>query len=227
MPSTRHSERHAHAAAEFDRYTGSKRGKPIVESLSVGLNTIRDRFFQRIHEDVEQYFGTDSMSIPLGPDQSTFNAKAEIDVWQIVEAAIFASENDYVEDLDWMRRWLGELRLGESYGKRAVQRRVNDYIELDGDQRRLHFSSCLEKVYPEARKCPLVLYQLMPQAIHIVLSIAFSDAKESARQRDRQVFFLPGILYCSRCRGGVLDNGDTCAACGNPVWNYKWLRSAE
>ena len=227
MSRTHHSDRHARSAANFDQATSSQQGLSIVESLSVGLNTVRDQMFQRIHHDVETYFGMDSMSIPLAPDKSEYNARAEIDIWQILEVADFAREAGYVQDVVWMRAWLGELRLGGSYRNGPVERRVKEYLDLDDDDRRRHFGSSLERVYPEARRSPLVLYQLMPLAVRIVVAVAFGATETASKQRDRQVFFLPGILDCRSCHGAVLDNGECCVDCGNPVWNYKWLLSDE
>ncbi|MDV6030453.1 MAG: hypothetical protein F9B45_10165 [Phycisphaera sp. RhM] len=223
MSSAHHSSRHLQSAAVLDQVVGPGRGILIVESLSVGLNTVRDLVFQRIHLDVERYFGMDSMCIPLSLDESEYNAKAEIDIWQIVEAAEFAAGSGFATDVDWIRSWLGELRLGGSYGNGPITERVGQYVEQDEDGRRRHFASCLEKVYPEARKSPLVLYQLMPAAVRIVVAIAFGSTPHAAKQRDRQAFLLPGILDCGSCQGAVLDNGETCVECGNPVWNYNWL----
>lgn len=223
MTSTHHSARHVHAAALLDQVLGAPAGIQVVESLSVGLNTIRDLMFQRIHHDVERYFGMDSMSIPVSLDRSEYNAKAEIDIWQIVEAADYISGAGFIADRDWVNAWLGDLRLGGSFGNGPIGQRVAEYLELDEEQRRRHFASTLEKVYPEARRSPLVLYQLMPHAVRIVVSVALGATEQAAQQRDRQAFLLPGILDCRSCKGAVLDNGETCVDCDNPVWNYNWL----
>ncbi|QEF98633.1 hypothetical protein Mal15_26880 [Stieleria maiorica] len=223
MTSTHHSSRHTQAAASLDQVTGTGQGIGIVESLSIGLNTVRDLVFHRIHLDVERYFGMDSMSIPISLDQSEYNAKAEIDIWQIIEAADFAGNAGFVADHNWVRGWLGELRLGGSFGNGPISQRVNEYAQQDEDGRRRHFASCLERVYPEARKCPLVLYQLMPSAVRIVVAVAFGATQLAAKERDRQTFLLPGISDCASCKAGVLDNGETCVDCGNPIWNYNWL----
>lgn len=227
MTNTHHSTRHTQAAALLDQAMGASHGTQIVESLSVGLNTVRDLLFQRIHNDVERYFGMDSMSIPLALDQSEYNAKAEIDIWQIIEVADYAYSAGFISDPLWMRAWMGELRLGGSFSNSPVGQRVAQYAEMNEDDRRRHFASSLEKVYPEARRSPLVLYQLMPHAVRIVVAVAFGATEEANKQRDRQAFLLPGILDCRSCKGAVLDNGDTCVDCDNPVWKYKWLLAAE
>lgn len=227
MTSSHHSARHTRAASLLDQALGIRNGIEIVESLSVGLNTIRDLMFQRIHLDVERYFGMDSMNIPLSLDRSEYNAKAEIDIWQIVEAADFAKAAGFSNDENWMRNWLGELRLGGSFGNGPVGQRVTEYVELNDDERRRHFASSLEKVYPEARKSPLVLYQLMPHAVRIVVAVAFGATGLATQERDHQSGLLPGITDCRSCHGTVLDNGETCVDCDNPVWNYKWLLTDE
>lgn len=227
MSSTHHSARHLRAASFLDQMSGNQNGIQIVNSLSNGLNTIRDLLFQRIHLDVERYFGMDSMSIPLSLDRSEYNAKAEIDIWQIVEASEYACDAGFVTDRTWARKWLGDLRLGGSFGNGPVTNRVSEYLELDEDDRKRHFASSLEKVYPEARKSPLIIYQLMPHAVRIVVAVAFGATTEANRQRDRQAFLLPGILDCRSCNGEVLDNGETCVDCDNPIWNYNWLMANE
>jgi hypothetical protein len=60
-----------------------------------------------------------------------------------------------------------------------------------------------------------------------VVAVAFGATEEATRQRDHQAFLLPGVRDCQSCQGVVLDNGETCVDCDNPVWNYKWLLAAE
>ena len=223
MTTTHHSDRHYRAGEMLDTAYGTGRGVEIVESLSMGLNTVRDLVFQRIHADVEQYFGMDSMCIPLSLQQSEYNAKAEIDIWMIVEASTFAQTSGLIPDASWARNWLGVLRLGGSFSNGPISQRIEEYLEHDESQQRRHFSSCLEKVYPEARRCPLVLYQLLPHAVRIVIAVAFGATELAEKERDRQRFLLPGIQDCRSCRGTILDNGETCVDCGNPMWTYKWL----
>ena len=227
MVHAHHSARHSRAAGLLNQATGLQTSDRIVESLSVGMNTVRDLIFQRIHHDVERHFGMDSMRIPLSLDQSEYNAKAEIDIWQIVEAGDFAVKAGFVSDPAWMRSWLGELRLGGSFTNGPVQQRTTEYLERDENAQHMHFASTLEKVYPEACKSPLVLFQLMPHAVRIVVAVAFGATEEATRQRDHQAFLLPGVRDCQSCQGVVLDNGETCVDCDNPVWNYKWLLAAE
>ena len=43
--------------------------------------------------------------------------------------------------------------------------------------------------------------------------------------RKQQTSLLPAILDCHRCRGRLLDCGESCPECGNPLWKYNWLTS--
>ena len=31
------------------------------------------------------------------------------------------------------------------------------------------------------------------------------------------------IRDCAECHGSVLENGEQCRNCGNPLWKYDWL----
>lgn len=227
MKVSHHPERHQRAAEDFNEIQHSDRGAPLVESISAGLNLVRELSFLRIHNDVERYFGLDSMSVPLSLGDSEREAKVEIDVWQVIEGAIYAHSQGYVDDLDWMRKWLGTLRLGRIMENDSVQRRAEQYMELNDEDRRRHFAQRLEHVYQEASRAPLVLYQLWPQSIRIVTAIAFGNVDDANKLRKDQAFWLPGIMDCPKCRGAVLDNGEWCGECENPIWNYKWLMSAD
>jgi hypothetical protein len=169
----------------------------------------------------------DSMSMPVRGDQSEYNAKAEIDIWQLVEASDSLARKRQVDDPAEIRAWLGQLRLGASFENQAVSGRVAEYEGLEREPRQRHFARLLENVYPEARRCPLVLYPLMPHAVRIVVAVATGETVDADASRDKQTSLLPGITDCRRCRGTVLDNGELCSECGNPVWNYKWLMAAE
>ena len=228
MTVSHHTERHQRAAEEFNEFQHADNGVEIVESLSAGLNLVRELAFQRIHNDVEQYIGLDSMSVPLSLGDSEREAKAEIDIWHIVEAILYAKDHGYVDDLDWTRKWLGALRLGRAAERDSVVHCIDQYLECgDAEQRRLMFAQRLERVYPEASKAPLVLYQLWPCAVRIIVAIAFGHSDDADKLRKDQSFWLPGIMDCQQCHGAVLDNDQRCNHCDNPVWNYRWLTSAD
>ncbi len=227
MRVSHHPERHQRAAEDFNEIQNSEHGEDVVESISAGLNLVRELAFLRIHNDVERYFGLDSMSVPLSLGDSEREAKTEIDIWQIVEATLFAHSSKYVDDEDWMRKWLGQLRLGSTFDNESVQNRVSQYWRLSDEDRRLYFSQVLERVYPEASRAPLVLYRLLPLGVQIAVAIAFGRSDDAAKLRKNQAFWLPGIMDCQSCHGSTLDNGDRCVDCDNPVWSYKWLLSAD
>jgi hypothetical protein len=71
------------------------------------------------------------------------------------------------------------------------------------------------------------LFRLLPLAAQIATTLAFGDQPRALELRSRQVFHLPSIEDCQQCHGGLLDNGDRCRACGNPVWDYEWLTAAD
>jgi hypothetical protein len=70
-----------------------------------------------------------------------------------------------------------------------------------------------------------VLYRLFPLAAGIVTATAFVDAGAAAELRESQTSWLPSIADCGECRGRVLENGEQCAVCNNPLWNYEWLNA--
>ena len=222
-----HLERHRQAASDFDEIQNCDQGVSLVESISAGLNTVRDLGFRRIHHDVELHFGLDSMVIPLSLGQSEQEAKVEIEIWQVVEGARFAHASRYVDDDVWMQKWLGHLRLGRTFENVTVQHRVEEYWGLEEEDRRRFFSQTLERVYPEASRAPLVLFQLMPLAVRTVVATAFGRIEDASQLRKEQAGWLPGIMDCPSCHGAVLGNGERCPECENPVWSYKWLLSAD
>ena len=101
--------------------------------------------------------------------------------------------------------------------------RIEAYRSAGRDQRRLAFTDVLANVLHESRKVPLVLFRLLPLSVEIATSLAFGDAQAASDARDRQLTTLPAIRDCSRCRGEVLDNGEQCPQCGNPLWKFDWL----
>ena len=101
-----------------------------------------------------------------------------------------------------------------------------EYAGQSPDQRRLTLSNVLVTILPNARRAPLVLFRLFPMAVQIATVIAFGDNASAARMRANQRDCLPAIEDCGQCRGRVLDNGEQCAVCGNPLWTTKWLMTS-
>jgi hypothetical protein len=220
--------RHSQAADEFNRHEDRQDGSRVVRSLADGLTVLRNLSFRRVHHDVEQACGLDSMLVPLSPEKSERQTKAEIEALLVVEATVAARDHAYVPSKDgWFGDWLTRLRFGDEAGSLGGQTRLSTYLKQSPDERRLAFSDVLAEVFPESRRAPLVLFRLLPPAVHIVVSLAFGDHLTASELRGRQLFLLPAIEDCQDCNGILLDNGENCQRCGNPLWNYQWLTSAD
>jgi hypothetical protein len=204
-----------------------ERAMQVVNSLADGLTTLRNLLFTRIHEDVESKIGADSMLLPISPLKSELAAKVEIELFEIAESAYRAHARGYVKDRDWYVAWLASLRLGDYAQNPQVRKRLDRYLALNDDERRLAFSGYLEKVYPEAHRAPLVLYRLYPLAVDIVTAVAFGHPLDANELRNQQMFWLPAIQDCHECHGAPLENSEKCRVCGNPLWNYRWLTVSE
>ena len=67
----------------------------------------------------------------------------------------------------------------------------------------------------------------MPLAVEIVTALAFGDSAQATEVRQHQVVILPAISDCEQCRSKLLENGEQCPECGNPLWLFDWLRSVD
>jgi hypothetical protein len=217
------SQRRTDAAAEFERQMQGTDGTPVVNLLADGLSMLRDLLFMRIHGDVEQMFGLDSMLMPVSLLKSEANAKMEIEVYGIIESTFDAAADGYVADEGWYMNWLGRLRLGDAIQSPGVVQRLEAYRNRSADDRRRIFSSQLQRVHPEAGRTPLVMFRLFPLAISIVTSLAFGDHPQAEERRKRQVAWLSAIADCHACHGRLMDVAEECPQCGNPIWKYNWL----
>lgn len=212
---------------EFQRQENRQDSERVVTSLDSGLAVLRDLLYGRLHYDVEQLVGTDSMLMPLSEAKTQHATKAQIDIYQIVESAAAVRQRQYVRSADWYLDWLSRLRLGELAGTAQTQGEIAAYRGMNSDSRRLAFSDVLMRVLPESRKAPMVLFQLVPLAIQVVTAVAFGDSPAAAELRRQQAGILPAIADCHACHGAVLNNGDFCDSCSNPVWTYRWLTVAD
>jgi hypothetical protein len=214
----------AEAAAEIDHHEGRTDGERIAQGLGDGLKLVRDLLFSRMHGDVEQVFGVDSMLAPIALARTEDAAKTEIDLYQTAEVVAHAREQRYLaSEGDWCLRWLGRLRLGAAVDSPELSQRLSRYASKGADDRRRAFSVALERTLPEARRAPLILYRLLPLAVAIVADMAFGNHAGAAELRKRQIALLPGIRDCHDCRGALLDIGEKCHQCGNPLWKHDWL----
>ena len=211
------------AAAEFERHERRSDGLRVATALADGLKTLRDLCFARVHLDVEQRFGQDSMLAPTARLKTASQTKLEIEIFQIAEAIIEARERNYVADADWFAGWLMHLRLGSSAEVPAVRERLKGYLTRSEDDRRRDFSVTLEKTMREATRAPLVLYRLLPWGVALATANAFGDAPHVAECRRRQVAILPGISDCHVCHGALFEPSEQCSLCGNPLWKHDWL----
>jgi hypothetical protein len=223
-------ERRNQAEVELTSRTGSDAAARTVESLWTGLCTLRDLLLARFHNDVEEDFGVDSLVAPATPGEALRElriAGEEIDVYCAVLAADEARRSGYATgEPDWFLHWLIHLRWGSEL-RSNTQRRVESYHELGDSERRRMFASLVERALPEATKTPLIIYRLFPRAVRMATALAFGDQRRAAEIRKEQISLLPGIADCHKCRGRVLDNGETCSDCGNPLWKLKWMNETE
>ncbi len=217
-------QRRAAAAREFDLHEGRSDGLEIAGSLAGGLTILRDSLYKRVHEDVQNQHGMDSILAPISEEKSERLAKIEIELYQIAVSAVAAQRGDYADGgAAWYWPWLSRLRLGPSQPDERVSKRVESYLAKTPDQRRLTFTDVLARALPESRHAPLVLFQLLPLAVRIVTALAFGDSAGATAVRQRQLAILPAIADCDQCRGKVLDTGQQCPGCGNPLWLFERL----
>ncbi len=214
----------AAAAAQLAKKEPDLPAERITDSLAYGLNTLRHLLFQRVHDDVEENVGNDSMLLPVSVERSASAAMCEIESFQASVAALSVDDRQYTRcDKRWFVSWLAQLRLGEAVDDPKWRRRIRHYLAMSEDELRLSFSRNLENIFPEARLAPLILYRLFPLSVRLVTAIAFGNHLDAAEFRNRQISWLPAITDCHECHGRPLDNGDECSVCGNPIWSYDWL----
>jgi hypothetical protein len=217
-------QRQAEAAQEFNRHENRDDGQRVVSSLDAGLSMMRELFYERMHRDVEEIVGADSMLVPLSEMKTQKATKSEIELFQVAESAVAVRQRQYVaSDDDWYPQWLAKLRLSESATVEAGLRRIRSYQAANPDERRLALVNAMLEVLPESRKAPLVLFRLVPLSVHLATALAFEDRHTAGEVRNQQKALLPAISDCHKCHGAVLENGDVCSVCGNPVWRFAWL----
>lgn len=216
--------RRAEAANEFDTTFQREDGAHVTNSLAYGLTTLRNLLYTRVHDDVESTFGVDSMLLPVSKDQSERITKTEIELYQLVISADEVKQRGYLDASEnWYLPWLGKLRCGDAIEKQRIQHRLNGYLELESDERRLLFSRVLQKSLPETAKAPLILFRLFPLAVRIATVVAFGDHLSASELRNKQLRWQAAIADCLECHSRVLDNGERCPTCSNPLWTYVWL----
>jgi len=221
-------ERHAAACEAFNRHEHRNDGTTVAGSLVGGFNVLRDSLYLRVHRDVEKIIGADSMWMPISEIKSERKTKTEIDLYQIAEShATVRSRHCVSTEDDWYLGWLVRLRLPEAETHPENLQRLNDYLSKSPDDRRLMFTDVLGSVLTESKRAPLVLFRLVPAAVEIATALAFGDHARASEARNEQKAFLPAIGYCHQCQGKVLENGEQCRGCGNPLWKFDWLTATD
>ena len=221
-------KRRSEAADELNRHACRSDGMQAASSLSGGFTVLRDLVYTRVHDDVQSHVGFDSMLAPLSEEKSAKVAKVEIELYQIATSAAAVREHGYVTAADdWYLRWLAWLRLGKREADPRVLQRLNYYMSKTADDQRLAFTNVLAKALPESRKAPLVLFRLFPLAAEIITALAFGNRPRAVAARDRQAVLLPAVGDCRQCRGKLLENGEQCRNCGNPLWKFDWLTATD
>lgn len=222
------AERRLRCTGELNERLKRSDGEQVVNGLVHGLNVVRDSLFVRVHDDVEQTIGTDSMLLSSSMFKQEVETRLEIDLYQIAESDLHATARGYCGTGEpWYRKWITTLRMDQPFERSRVEQRLAGYASKSADDRRLAFTDVLERTFPEARRAPLVIYRLVPLAVWIATSLAFGDHAEAKQLRKNQVALLPPITDCQECRGELLENGEQCRNCGNPLWKYKWLMATD
>jgi hypothetical protein len=221
------SGKHGRAVEEFNQHERRGDGVRVAGSLASGLGVLRDALFARMHEDVEQALGRDSMLVPVSEIKAQKLTKAEIEIFQIAESAAAVKEFGYASSVDWYVQWLVRLRFSASPADPNASKRVAQCLAEPPDKRRSRFESELAKVLPESTQAPLVLFRLFPLCVKIATALAFADHNRASGLRHSQAGLLPAIGDCRSCHGKVLENGEICQGCGNPLWKYSWLTTAD
>lgn len=227
MLTEQQSQRRKHAAQELESRHPDLAAQQIVDSLAEGMTRLRNLLMVRAHDDVQREYGADSVtSSSLSSMQAKARyAQAEIEAYDCIVIDDEVNERGYLADSDeWFLPWLFRLRLGSGY-REVFDKRVEFYRSPTVEDRRLKFVSVLQHAMPDSRRAPLVLYRLFPRALRLVPAVVFADPLRAQQIRAEQIALLPAIADCHECQGRVLDNDESCAYCGNPIWNFSWLMS--
>lgn len=228
MQSDDSAVRRTQAAEEFSQHEHRTDGAVVAGSLRGGLLVLRDSLYVRVHYDVQSRMGMDSMLAPVSEEKTQRVTKLEIELYQIAVSAAAVQERGYVSTKDdWYLQWLAKLRLGALRADGRVSKRLDYYLSKKPEARRLAFSNVLAAAVPESRRAPLVLFRLVHPAVQIVTAIAFEDDTLASAARREQIEALPAIRDCHECHGRLLENGEQCPACGNPLWKFEWLTAAD
>lgn len=214
-----------HAAVESLRQLEQRAdAEQTVRALLGGLNLLREFFYRRIHQDVEQTLGKDSLLMPVSEAKARRLVSEETELYQTAESAAAVAQRGYASDSDrWYLEWLARVRLGDRAANPDFHERLLRYRSAAADDRRLAFADAINRIFPESRQAPLVLFRLFPLAIQVTTAQAFADQAAAEQLRNEQIEILPAITDCRQCHGHLLAAGERCDACGSPLWKYEYL----
>ncbi len=215
------------AATDFDRHEGRSDGAEIAVRLAKNLTALRESLFRCVLTP-DKSLSLDSMLLPASKLKAQQQAAEEVEAFMIAESAEAVRLLELVKtDETWYVDWLTALRLDAWNPLGNVPERIGSYLKQSGDERRLQFSNLLVEAIPETRRAPLVLFRLLPTAVHLTTALAFGDSKAAEKIRAEQIKILPSIAYCQQCHGELLADGKECSTCGNPLWNNQWLSEID
>ena len=212
------------AAGNFNRRGNRGTGPASAASLANGLTILRETLYLRIHEDVQEQVGIDSMLSPVSEIKAQQRSIAEIEVYQAVESAISVQQAAYVKSgEDWYLPWLMWLRLGEAGRNAQAAERSKLYLSKSSDDRRLAFVRRWLAVCPNREGALGPVPSAAAWGANCHSRPGCGDRGAAARLRKEQAAILPAIADCRQCRGEVLECAEQCRACGDPLWKYRWL----
>jgi hypothetical protein len=215
------------AAADFDQHQNRTDGARIAGQLTKNLATLRESLMRRLLTP-DKPIMQDSMLLPVSKLKAQQQASEEIEAFMIAESTVMVRRCSLVKDAEaWYPGWLTAMRFEAWNPLGDVPQRVKGYLKLAGTERRLEFSDILVRVIPESRQAPLVLFRILPTAVHVATAQAFGDSEAAEQARAEQAKILPAIAYCQRCHGKLLEDGLECSACGNPLWNQEFLCAVD
>lgn len=214
---------HSLAADAFNKQSQRADGARVAACLASGFTTLAGQLLDRISTDVALQYGADSMLMPVSAVRAEANERREIELYFAAESADFVRAGRHVgHDPQWYAPWVAQLRLGKQFDAQAADR-LQTYLAKTTDARRLAFEGALERLSAETSRAPLILFRLLPLAVRIVTALALSDTASAEQIRKQQFDLLPSIADCHHCHARLMECGDECRHCGNPLWKIEWL----
>ena len=146
MDEDRSKSRREAAARQWNEHENRGDGNELVESLDRGLTVLADLLYSRLHKDVEDSEGLDSMLTPISPSKTQSRGLREINLYQVAESAALARSANYVrDDGAWYVQWLSRLRLADP-PPQGDEKRANR--GLSGEERRATAAGVYQRVGP-------------------------------------------------------------------------------